>query len=209
MDVSLWEDLLNSDWHDYRGSGRREDRIDDPAWLERFTARWETWLEGVPTEEVRAALKRERRVIRAIVDRLASRRNVTEGSLAELDGLVSASPLVRRVGRRGGQSVEGGRKNPGLAHGRGREGPQSRVSLSLVPQRPGLQAVIAEIAASFAETLSSGDPSRIKVCDNRDCLWVFYDRSKNRSRRWCEGNTGCGNLMKVRRFRKKRETKKR
>ncbi len=34
------------------------------------------------------------------------------------------------------------------------------------------------------------------------CGWVFYDRSKNRSRKWCEQAT-CANLMKVRRFRQR------
>ncbi|MCL6580471.1 MAG: CGNR zinc finger domain-containing protein [Firmicutes bacterium] len=41
-----------------------------------------------------------------------------------------------------------------------------------------------------------------KVCANADCGWLFYDDSRNRSRRWCDGRY-CGNLIKVRRFRAK------
>jgi predicted RNA-binding Zn ribbon-like protein len=217
MTIELWEDLLNSDWHDYLGSGRREDRIDDPAWFERFTAPWRSWLDGAPPGEVRAALKNLRRVLRTIVDRIASGRNVPAAALAELDALVVASPLVRRIGTKRRNAVDDTRA-PGPEKARAsvasvssRAGGAAReprrttgYALSFVPLEPGPAAMIAEIAAAFAETLSRGDPSRIKVCGNRDCLWVFYDRSKNRSRRWCEGNTGCGNLMKVRRFRKRR-----
>jgi predicted RNA-binding Zn ribbon-like protein len=204
MDTTLWEDLLNSDWHDYRGSGRREDRIDDPVWLERFIAPWHAWLDRVPAAEVQAALKNLRRVLRCIVDGIASGgsgaawaaggtaagRTAARGALAaataELDALLGASPFVRRLEQTGAGGF----------------------ALMLAPVAPGLEAMITAIASSFAATLAEGEPTRIKVCGNRDCLWVFYDRSKNRSRLWCEGNTGCGNLMKVRRFREKaREAK--
>jgi hypothetical protein len=47
MGEASWIDLLNSDWHDYRGSGGREDRLDDPAWLGRFLAPWKGLLDGV------------------------------------------------------------------------------------------------------------------------------------------------------------------
>jgi len=181
MGAGTWIDLLNSDWHDYRGSGLRRDLIDDSAWFERFSRPWQHTLREVPAAEVRAALKDLRRRIRAIVDRMATRRRVGPELYAELNAVLAAAPSVRRLERAG----------------RG-------YAFPLVPARPGLAAVIGEIAAGFGETLAHGDPERIKICDNRDCRWVFYDRSKNRSRRWCEGNTGCGNLMKVRRFRAKR-----
>jgi predicted RNA-binding Zn ribbon-like protein len=55
------------------------------------------------------------------------------------------------------------------------------------------------VARSFAESIIREDLSRLKVCQNKDCLWVFMEASRNRSRRWCEDT--CGNLMKVRRYR--------
>lgn len=175
-----WLELLNSDWHDYRGSGLRRDLVDDPAWLDRFLGPWKAGLRGVPQEKVRSALKGLRGTIRAVVDRLAARRSVSPALWSELNAVLAGSPFVRRVEKSGG----------GYA-------------FPLIPRTPGLGAVLGEIASGFGETLACGEPSRIKVCRNRDCLWVFYDRSKNRSRCWCEGNTGCGNLMKVRRFRAK------
>ncbi len=39
---------------------------------------------------------------------------------------------------------------------------------------------------------------RLKRCENPRCGWLFVDRSRNRSRRWCEMAT-CGNRAKARR----------
>jgi len=180
MGDPAWLELLNSDWHDYRGSGERRDLLDDPARFERFVRPWRPALRGVPDEDIRAGLKDLRRLLRAIVDRLVAGRSVPAGLWTALNAVLAAAPFVRRVERS-----------------------RSGYGFPLVPRAAGFSAVLGEIAAGFGETLARGEPGRIKICDNRDCLWVFYDRSKNRSRRWCEGNTGCGNLMKVRRFRAK------
>jgi predicted RNA-binding Zn ribbon-like protein len=56
------------------------------------------------------------------------------------------------------------------------------------------------VAASAAELLAEGEPARLRVCANSACSWMFYDETRNSSRRWCEGAI-CGNLIKVRRFR--------
>lgn len=48
--------------------------------------------------------------------------------------------------------------------------------------------------------LTSNELDRVKMCaDERGCGWLFYDHSKNKSRRWCD-MTDCGNLAKQRRF---------
>jgi predicted RNA-binding Zn ribbon-like protein len=48
-----------------------------------------------------------------------------------------------------------------------------------------------------------GSWSRLKVCGNSECLWVFYDRSRNRQGHWCEMAV-CGNRLKNRAFRARR-----
>jgi predicted RNA-binding Zn ribbon-like protein len=45
---------------------------------------------------------------------------------------------------------------------------------------------------------------RLKVCGNPDCLWVFYDRSHSRRGAWCD-MASCGNLIKNRNFRARRD----
>jgi len=47
------------------------------------------------------------------------------------------------------------------------------------------------------------EPERLKICPN--CGWLFLDRSRNRSRTWCD-MTVCGNRMKAsRHYRRNRE----
>ena len=40
--------------------------------------------------------------------------------------------------------------------------------------------------------------SRVRVCANDPCGWLFVDQSRNRSRRWCD-MSDCGNKVKARR----------
>jgi predicted RNA-binding Zn ribbon-like protein len=179
MNTDLWLDLLNSDWHDHRGSGRREDRLDDPRWLKAFLSRWCLDLGVTAGEKAVRSLRGLRNVIRRIADKCAARRILADEDWDGLNAYLGRVPVVRRIA---------------LSRG--------KPEMIQISQGGKLEAALAAIAASFAETVVRDDPSRIKVCRNKDCLWVFFDRSKNRSRRWCEST--CGNLMKVRRFRQRR-----
>lgn len=62
---------------------------------------------------------------------------------------------------------------------------------------------MAEIVASFIELIEYGDKNRIKICENPDCRWFFYDETKSRTKRWCDDK--CASLMKVRKFRAKKK----
>jgi predicted RNA-binding Zn ribbon-like protein len=46
--------------------------------------------------------------------------------------------------------------------------------------------------------------SRLKVCGNSECRWVFYDRSRNRQGHWCE-MAACGNRLKNRALRARQD----
>jgi len=70
----------------------------------------------------------------------------------------------------------------------------------LVPVGAGVDAALARIAAIVREAMLAGEWSRLKVCPADDCLWAFYDKSRNRSRSWCRMSE-CGNRSKVRAFR--------
>ena len=57
-----------------------------------------------------------------------------------------------------------------------------------------------QVLASSAELLVADDPTRLKQCPAPDgCGWLFYDTSKNHTRRWCSMRM-CGNGAKARRF---------
>lgn len=54
------------------------------------------------------------------------------------------------------------------------------------------------VARSAADLLVSPDVSRVRECSSQRCDWLFLDRSKNHSRRWCN-MAECGNREKARR----------
>ncbi|MGE5485486.1 MAG: CGNR zinc finger domain-containing protein [Ignavibacteriales bacterium] len=169
-------DLLNSDWHDHRGTGLTRDRLDDRRWLEEFLDRWGLAGAGLPDEQDLARLKGLRSLLRRIVEAMVSAQQIPRDSLEGLNRVMANSPSIRRLSAGAGQ-----------------------YRLEILPAVEDWTWVLSEIAASFADLLAHHDPTRIKICRNPDCHWVFYDDSRSRTRRWCEDT--CGNLMKVRRFR--------
>jgi predicted RNA-binding Zn ribbon-like protein len=75
-------------------------------------------------------------------------------------------------------------------------------TIDLEPAGAGLDPALARIASIIREAMLSGEWSRLKVCPANDCLWAFYDRSRNRSRTWCRMED-CGNRAKVKAFRER------
>jgi predicted RNA-binding Zn ribbon-like protein len=64
------------------------------------------------------------------------------------------------------------------------------------------------IARSAADLRRSrGDLSRVRECGSATCEWLFIDKSRNHTRRWCAMND-CGNVAKVRRFRARQRAPK-
>jgi predicted RNA-binding Zn ribbon-like protein len=68
----------------------------------------------------------------------------------------------------------------------------------------GLDIVRWQMARDAVALLESDRLGRVKRCPggSGDCGWLFLDRSKNASRRWCSME-GCGNCAKLRRFRRR------
>jgi predicted RNA-binding Zn ribbon-like protein len=63
-----------------------------------------------------------------------------------------------------------------------------------------LRRVLWPVAASALELLTEGDLTRVRECPGSDdCGWLFYDDSRNRTRRWCSMD-GCGSRVKMRRY---------
>ena len=60
------------------------------------------------------------------------------------------------------------------------------------------------VARSAADLLTSDDLARVRECAGERCNWLFIDRSKNHSRRWCDMQD-CGNVAKVRRYRSRKQ----
>ena len=76
---------------------------------------------------------------------------------------------------------------------------------TLEPESPGVSAALGRILAAMVRAADEGTWGRLKACPNDACQWAFYDRSKNRSGKWCTMEV-CGNRMKARAFRQRQGT---
>ena len=61
----------------------------------------------------------------------------------------------------------------------------------------GLSTVIARVALSAHHMLSREKPSQLRQCEI--CTWLFIDRTKNQTRRFCRQDA-CGNKSRAERF---------
>lgn len=185
MDM-LWLDFLNTDCRDWRGTGNNADLLIQPDRVERILNRWELRAPVIPSEEELAQLRAWRDILRQMAETVVAGLPLKDADLALLNGYMKDSPLLTKVTSK----LEA----------------KGAAVYSLVErgQEPGWRAVMGQIALSFARTLAENEPSRIRICGNPDCLWVFYDDTRSRSKRYCDDSM-CGNLMKVRRFRAKRK----
>jgi predicted RNA-binding Zn ribbon-like protein len=77
--------------------------------------------------------------------------------------------------------------------------------VALVPSDVGVPGALAKIAVSMSNAVSEGIWWRLKICSSDECEWAYYDRSKNRSARWCE--YGCGDKLKMRAYRARQRSK--
>jgi predicted RNA-binding Zn ribbon-like protein len=64
------------------------------------------------------------------------------------------------------------------------------------PQR--LDRILWPVLRAAAELLTSEARRAVRECAADDCTWLFLDRSRNQSRRWCDMRV-CGNRAKARR----------
>jgi predicted RNA-binding Zn ribbon-like protein len=63
-----------------------------------------------------------------------------------------------------------------------------------------------EIARDAAEFFPAADPSLLRQCEHETCIRVFYDTTKNHTRRWCVEK--CGSRVKAAAYyRRKRDAK--
>ncbi|MFD2372097.1 CGNR zinc finger domain-containing protein [Brevibacillus sp. GCM10020057] len=177
-------DFLNSDWRDWRGSGRRENRLEKAEWLDSFLQHWDLQAPLPAGSKTCAELLALRESMRRMTESVVRREALLSDDLAALNQALALAPSHPQLleDAKGGYRLE------------------ERCPVG------GWELVMARIARSFADLLVYEEVSRLKICDNPDCQWVYFDESRNRARRWCDDKM-CGNLMKVRRFRERQKEK--
>lgn len=172
-------DLANSLYPSWNSRSEPQDRLEDPEWVASFLDRW--GISHTPEDEgvmaLCPALEVLRKDLRRWASRLAETGSLDEADLAHLNGWLSQAPVVPRLVRDETGVHWDHQVNAG----------------------PAVRALLP-IVRSFAECLVDSDCTRLRQCGNPDCRWIFYDTTRNHSRKWC-GSATCGNLMKVRRYR--------
>ncbi len=68
--------------------------------------------------------------------------------------------------------------------------------------------LLLPVAESAAWLLEHGDRSLIRRCGGERCVLVFYDGTKNRSRRWCSMD-GCGSRAKAAAYYRRKHARQR
>lgn len=173
-------EFLNSDWHDVHGR-LHEERLEDRAWLDGFLDRWDLVRFLGAEEPPVPALKELRRAVREGVEQIVAGEAPGESVRAELERRLRAAPMVHRL------------------HAVG-----DAWEVAVDPVHRGPEALLGSLALGAARFFVEIDPARLRICSNDACGWVFYDETRNRSRRWC-ASTSCGNIAKVRRYRERQK----
>jgi predicted RNA-binding Zn ribbon-like protein len=70
----------------------------------------------------------------------------------------------------------------------------------------GLDAVLGAVLVSAANLVVSPDLASLRECGAGECSWLFFDRSRNNSRRWCS-MASCGNRAKARRLQARKKAR--
>jgi predicted RNA-binding Zn ribbon-like protein len=122
-------------------------------------------------------VRRVRRGLRELIDAVDEERRPSADALAAVNEALAARETTTLV--------------PGL---------DGTLRLERAREGTPLDRALAELARRIASEFGEGRPDRFRVCGNDRCRWVFYDRSRPGSRRWCE-MASCGNRMKAARHR--------
>lgn len=188
----LWLDFLNTDYHDWRGTGKDEDRLERADMVKRLLDTWRLSAPVSLSASELAELRELRRWLRQLSEGLIRGETLTPEDLVKLNGYMEKCRLSYRLEAEASEESGNDARRP-------------RYRLEEAQVGEGWAEVQGAVAVSFARMLTHHEPGRIRICDNPDCLWVFYDATRSRTKRFCD-DTMCGNVMKVRRFRAKRKT---
>jgi predicted RNA-binding Zn ribbon-like protein len=72
--------------------------------------------------------------------------------------------------------------------------------MALVATATGVDGALGRVLAVVHQAMADGTWARLKGCPRDVCHWLFYDRSRNGSSRWCAMSV-CGNRTNTKRYR--------
>ena len=152
------------------------DAIGEQGSLRLWLAKRELLAEGVPVEDDDVGRAREvREALRALLV-CNNGRGVDPAAVGTLNRAAERAKLSIRFGADGRSALEAG--------------------------AGGVDGALGHVVAAVHSGMGEGAWGRLKACANEECRWAFYDRSKNRSGRWCSMGV-CGNRSKTRAYRRR------
>ncbi|MBV8999090.1 MAG: CGNR zinc finger domain-containing protein [Solirubrobacterales bacterium] len=163
-------EFVNSRFENHTGTGEAYDRLEMPRWREWFADRAGIAVKHPPTPESFRELVHVRASLRSLLE---ARVQPDARAVSWINRYLAASPPVWQLSR---------------------EGVGFRMQVTWGTD---WGAVIAAVLTSYGQLLESGHADRVRRCANPHCTWLFYDESRNASRRWCDPHV-CGNLQGVR-----------
>jgi predicted RNA-binding Zn ribbon-like protein len=137
------------------------------------------WSEGPEGARIAERARSFRETLRHMADGIVKGRGISTEGLAAINFILAENDGSLRLER---------------------QGAGFRTRFVSRPTQP--IALLGTVAEAAADLLSAGRPHLIRRCENPDCVFFFYDSTRNHRRQWCAMGT-CGNLMKVRAFRKR------
>jgi predicted RNA-binding Zn ribbon-like protein len=153
------------------------DRLASPAAMQEWLEESEMIVPGLVVRPDHAATTRELR------DALR------EGLAANTAGSIDPA-ATRRLAERAG-TLQIGLLADDAGH----------LGLDLSPAES-VAALGSQLLAIVFQSQIDGTWERLKLCENPDCAWAFYDNSRNRSGSWCRMGL-CGNRLKNRAYRER------
>lgn len=151
------------------------DQLDSPTALRDWLAQRALLDDGARVDDDGlAAARRMREALRALA--LANAGH--DADLSDFNRLAAAHHLVVHVG------------------------PDGLAALAPAADAQGLDAALGRLLAITYGAMADGSWPRLKACANDACRWLFYDRSKNRSKRWCTMDI-CGDTANSRAYRRR------
>ena len=129
--------------------------------------------------EILAKMRRVRQAMRGVMEAAAARSAPDPAQLDEMNRALRTHYIYELVPARDG------------------------VSLDHRHQGDPVDGAMGRLAESIARELIHGDTSRLRVCENPQCRWIFKDTSRTGKRKWCSMRS-CGNRAKVARHRARR-----
>lgn len=127
-----------------------------------------------------ADARRVRTALRALAERGAASEQVRLDTLAEINRVLGRSAGTRRLEQRA-------------------DGSFARAFVAVGDAFAGLMIPVVE---SAADAMILGELSRVRRCANPRCGRLYFDRTRNGRRRWCDMAT-CGNREKARKHRRR------